>query len=77
MECEVWGITKENLAIFSSVQSLGCVQLFATPWTAAFQALILAPGVFFQILRSLHPWALLYNALSSDELSCSVLSNSL
>ena len=23
---------------FSSVQSLGCVRLFATPWTAAFQA---------------------------------------
>ena len=34
----MWGITKENLAIFSSVQSLGCVQLFATPWTAACQA---------------------------------------
>ena len=40
MECEVWGITKENLAIFSSVQSLGCVQLFATPWTAARQAFL-------------------------------------
>ena len=29
----------ENLANqFSSVHSLGCVQLFATPWTAAHQA---------------------------------------
>ena len=26
------------LALFSSVQSLSCVQLFATPWTAARQA---------------------------------------
>ena len=27
-----------NRAIFSAVQSLSCVQLFATPWTAAHQA---------------------------------------
>ena len=36
----MWGITKGNLAMFSSVQSLGCVQLFATPWTAARQAFL-------------------------------------
>ena len=28
----------ESSALFSSVQSLSCVQLFATPWTAAVQA---------------------------------------
>ena len=27
-----------NLCAFSSVQSLSCVQLFATPWTAAHQS---------------------------------------
>ena len=60
-----------------SSQSLSPVWLLATPWTATCQALILAPGVLFQILKSLHPWALLHNAHSSDQFSCSVLSNSL
>ena len=34
MECGFKGV----LILFSSVQSLSCVQLFATPWTAACQA---------------------------------------
>ena len=34
MECGFKGV----LILFSSVQSLSCVQLFATPWTAARQA---------------------------------------
>ena len=32
------GITKNHGKSFNSVQSLSCVQLFATPWTAACQA---------------------------------------
>ena len=34
------GILHEEITQFSSVQSLSCVRLFATPWTAALQALL-------------------------------------
>ena len=32
------GLSTMHIFQFSSIQSLSCVQLFATPWTAAFQA---------------------------------------
>ena len=35
---EYYAVTKRNRVLFSSVQSLSRVQLFATPWTAAHQA---------------------------------------
>ena len=35
---EYYAVTKSNRVLFSSVQSLSRVQLFATPWTAAHQA---------------------------------------
>ena len=37
LDRQVW-LWLENLSQFSSVQSLSCVRLFATPWTAARQA---------------------------------------
>ena len=36
--CGEWYINFKSPVFFSSVQSLSCVQLFATPWTAAHQA---------------------------------------
>ena len=43
------GILKDSIiSLFVVVQSLSCVQLFATPWTAAFQA-----SLSFTISRSL------------------------
>ena len=43
------GILKDSIiSLFVVVQSLSCVQLFATPWTAAFQA-----SLSFAISRSL------------------------
>ena len=35
---EAWCAAVHGIAKFSSVQSLSCVQLLATPWTAACQA---------------------------------------
>ena len=45
---------------FSSVQSLSCVRLFATPWTAAFQASLSIPNSWsllklMSISQSCHP----------------------
>ena len=37
---KIWG-SNVNMVTFSSVQSLSCVRLFATPWTAACQASLL------------------------------------
>ena len=34
----IWGLISSFSSVFSSVQSLSCVCLFATPWTAARQA---------------------------------------
>ena len=34
----LWTSLLPPILVLSSVQSLSCVQLFATPWTAAFQA---------------------------------------
>ena len=36
--CREWYINFKSPVFFSSVQSLSCVKLFATPWTAAHQA---------------------------------------
>ena len=48
---------------FSSVQSLGRVQLFATPWIAALQASLSITMVAFKSFcstRRLLPWSLIY-----------------
>ena len=49
MRENIMGILKDSIiSLFVVVQSLSCVQLFATPWTAAFQA-----SLSFTISRSL------------------------
>ena len=35
---DTWNVERSETIQFSSVQSLSCVRLFATPWTAAHQA---------------------------------------
>ena len=44
----IWGLISSFSSVFSSVQSLSCVCLFATPWTAARQASL-------SIINSLSP----------------------
>ena len=44
----VWGYLSEGMDQFSSVQSLSCVRLFATPWTATHWV-----SPYFTISRSL------------------------
>ena len=44
MDRKAWCVVVHGIAKFSSVQSLSCVQLLATPWTAAHQASLTITG---------------------------------
>ena len=60
----VWGRCRTLLYVFSSVQSLSCVRLFATPWTAAHQA-----SLYITNSQSLFKFMSIESVMPSNHLS--------